>query len=169
MRIIIVVLFTLTVPPFLPSQGKKPDVTGKWDLDLKKSENLPASFRNVDSYTFAVSRSGDTLTVNAGLTGGGQTVEFPPFTYVLDGKETYREDTLRGSRRWSTGHWSKDGGSILVDTKIILAPPGRDTVSVMQHEVWKRKDTSTLEITSEQKFIGTDSVRTERRIYTKAK
>jgi len=166
----IVLTGAVTAPtgPLLP-QGKKLDVVGHWVLDLKKSVNLPASFANVDSYTFNVGRSGDTLTVNAGLTGGGQTVEFPPFVYVLDGKETYRQDTLRGSERWSTGRWSKGGDAILVDTRISLAPPGRPAVSIMQHDVWKRVDEKTLEISTEQKYIGTDSVRTERRIYTKAK
>ena len=62
-----VVLVALIAAPALLSRGNKPDVTGKWELDLKKSENLPASFAHVDSYTFDVVQSGDTLTVNAGL------------------------------------------------------------------------------------------------------
>ncbi len=163
------VFLIVTVPMLAFMQSKKPDVTGHWMLDLKKSVNLPASFTYVDSYTFDVAMSHDTLTVNAGLEGNGQTVAFPPFVYVLDGKEVYRKDTLRESERWSTGRWSKDGRNILVDTRIALSPAGRPPVGIMQKDVWTLVDPKTLEISTEQKFDGTDSVRTERRIYRRAK
>jgi len=163
------VFLLMTVPLLAFSQSKQPDVAGNWKLDLGKSVNLPASFTHVDSYTFDVGISHDTLTVNAGLEGNGQTVAFPPFVYVLDGKEVYRKDTLRESERWSTSRWSKDGRNILVDTRIALSPAGRPPVRIMQKDVWTLVDSLTLEIRTEQKFDGTDSVRTERRIYRRAK
>ncbi len=163
------VFLIVTVPMLAFMQSKNPDVTGHWMLDLKKSVNLPASFTHVDSYTFDVAMSHDTLTVNAGLEGNGQTVAFPPFVYVLDGKEVYRKDTLRESERWSTGRWSKDGRNILVDTRIALSPAGRPPVRIMQKDVWTLVDPKTLEISTEQKFDRTDSIRTERRIYRRGK
>jgi len=159
----------LAVPLLAFFQARRLDVSGNWTLDLEKSVNLPASFAHVDSYSFDVTQSRDTLTVNAGLEGNGQTVDFPPFVYVLDGKESYRQDTLRGSERWSTSRWSKDGGSILIDTRIALSPAGRPPVRITQKDVWKMVDSLTLEISTEQKYDGTDSVRNERRIYRKAK
>jgi hypothetical protein len=159
----------LVAPILVFSQGKKPAVSGRWELDLKKSVNLPASFAGVDSYTFDVSLSHDTLKVDAGLTGSGQTVSFPPFVYVLDGRENYREDTLRGSERWSTSRWSKGGDSILIDTRILLSPGGRPPVKITQRDVWKLADRNTLVITTTQKFAATDSVRNERRIFRKKK
>jgi len=160
----------IVIAPFLMfSQSGKLDVSGKWELDLKKSINLPASFARVESYTFAVRQLRDTLMVNAGLTGSGQTVEFPPFTFVLDGKEIYRQDTLRASERWSTGQWSKAGDSVLIDTRILLTPAGRPLVRITQRDIWRLIDGKTLEISTTQKFPGLDSVRNERRIYRKAK
>ncbi len=159
----------LAAPLLVFFQAGQLNVSGNWTLDLEKSDNLPASFAHVDSYHFDVMQSRDTLTVNAGLKGNGQAVEFPPFVYVLDGNESYRQDTLRGSERWSTGRWSKDGRSILIDTRIALSPAGRPPVRITQRDVWKMVDSLTLEISTEQKYDGSDSVRNERRIYRKEK
>ncbi|HLB01173.1 MAG TPA: hypothetical protein VJO14_07280 [Bacteroidota bacterium] len=159
----------LIAPLLLFFQGRRLDVAGKWDLDLKKSGSLPPSFSKVESYTLNIAQNHDTVTVNTHMKGAGQDVDFPPFVYVLNGKETYRKDSLRGSERWSACRWSKDKNRILMDTRILLHPPGRPPAELLQHDVWRLLDPKTLEISTEQRAAGSDSTHTEWRIYRKVK
>ena len=59
----------LAAPLFVFFQGKKADFEGKWALDLKKSVNLPPSFRSVESYVLDITQKGDSLIVVATFVG----------------------------------------------------------------------------------------------------
>ena len=54
------------------------DFSGKWVMNIKKSKNLPPSFKNLDSYSMRVQESGDSMTVLVEFAGSGQKVELPP-------------------------------------------------------------------------------------------
>jgi hypothetical protein len=161
--------FLLLTPLLFQSQVRRADFGGRWELDLKKSVNLPSSFSTVDAYIIDISGSGDSMTVVATMTGKGQTVPFPPFVYVVNGKETYRKDTARGSERWMTAKWGSDGKSVSMDTKVRVTPPGKPPMEFRQHDEWKLADTATINVAITQKMSGTDSVRNERRIFRKLK
>ena len=157
----------LVAPLFLQFQEKPANFAGTWALDLKKSVNLPPQFSNVESYVIDIAQSGDSMTVLATMKGGGQTVPFPPFIYVVDGKETYRKDTLRGSERWNTARWGKDGTSVSMDTKVKLTAPGKPAMEFNQHDEWTRPDGSTINMAITQTMGGVDSTRKEQRIFRK--
>lgn len=159
----------LLTPLLLGFQGGKTNFSGKWELDLKKSVNLPPSFRTVESYVAEIRHEGDSVTLNAAMGGNGQNVTFPVFSYALDGKEIYRADSLRGSFRWVTGRTSKDGKRILLDTKALLIRPDGAKVEFTQAEEWKISGTNSMEMAIRQKFPAGDSTRTERRIFRKVK
>jgi hypothetical protein len=153
----------------LSFQGKPVNFEGKWSLDLKKSVNLPPQFATVESYVIDIDQSGDSMTVVAVMKGNGQTVPFPPFVYVVNGKETYRKDTARGSERWMTAKWGKDGKSVTMDTRVRMAVAGKPPMEFSQHDVWKQADPSTIDVAISQKMSGSDSNRSEQRIFRKQK
>jgi hypothetical protein len=159
----------LVTPLFLQFQGKHAEFKGTWALDLKKSVNLPPQFATVESYVIDIAQSGDSMTVVATMKGNGQTVPFPPFVYVVNGKETYRKDTLRGSERWMTAKWGKDGKSVMMDTKVKMSAPGKPPMEFSQHDEWKYGDATTINVAITQKMSGVDSTRTEQRIFRKQK
>jgi hypothetical protein len=150
-------------------QGKRADFEGKWALDLKKSVNLPPQFSKVESYVIDIDQSGDSMTVLATMKGDGQTVPFPPFVYVVNGKETYRKDSLRGSERWMTAKWGKDGKSVVMDTRVRMQVPGKPPMEFSQHDEWLYGDTATINVAITQKMSGNDSTRSEKRIFRKQK
>lgn len=155
-------------PLFLYFQAKHGNFGGSWELDLKKSVNLPAAFKSVDSYVIAIVQKNDSMTVTATMKGNGQTVPLPPFVYLLNGKENYRKDSLRGSERWMTAHWGKDGKSVIMDTRVSMKQGDKTVVDFSQHDEWNMTGT-TLDVSITQKMKGTDSVRTERRVFRKLK
>lgn len=158
----------LIAPLFLQFQHSRGNFGGRWELDLKKSSNLPPSFATVDSYVIDIRQSGDSLTVLAEMKGSGQTVPFPPFIYVVDGKETYRRDSLRGSDRWSSARWTAGGSGVAMDSRVSLKAAGRPPMEFTQHDEWKLgAGGSTLDISITQKMKGSDSVRTEHRVFRK--
>ncbi|HLF15701.1 MAG TPA: hypothetical protein VI932_12525 [Bacteroidota bacterium] len=159
----------LTAPLFLQFQTSRGSFAGSWELDLKNSVNLPPSFKSVDSYVIDIAQKGDSLTVVATMKGNGQTVPFPPFVYSLDGKETYRKDSLRGSERWMSAGWAANGKSVVMDTRVLMKQAGRPAVEMTQHDDWKLVGGTSLDVSITQKMKGTDSVRTERRIFRKLK
>lgn len=162
-------LLLLAAPLLVSFQGKRADFEGKWALDLKKSVNLPPQFATVESYVIDIDQSGDSMTVVAVMKGSGQSVPFPPFIYVVDGKETYRRDTLRGSERWMTAKWGKDGKSVTMDTRVRMSVAGKPPMEFSQHDEWKHGDASTIDVAITQKMSGVDTSRTERRIFRKQK
>lgn len=163
-----IVWIVLIAPLFLQFQHSRGNFGGTWVLDLKKSANLPPSFASVESYVIDIKQSGDSLTVVAEMKGNGQTVPFPPFIYVLDGKETYRRDSLRGSERWSSARWIPGGSGVAMESRVSLKSAGRPAMEFTQHDDWKLAGGgSTLDIAITQKMKGTDSVRTEHRVFRK--
>jgi hypothetical protein len=159
----------LITPLFLQFQSKHGNFAGTWELDLKKSVNLPPSFKSVDSFILDIALKGDSMTVVANMKGKGQTVPFPPYVYVLDGKETYRKDTLRGSERWMKAAWGTDGKSVVMDTRASITPPGKPTQTFSQHDAWTLVGDTLIDITITQKMQGPDSLRSERRFFRKLK
>src|SRR5438876_1069780 len=99
-------------------QAGRTDFSGTWKLDKNKSEHLPPSFQHVDAYTLEARQWKDTLQVTVTLDGGGQHVTFPLTLYTFNGKEVFRLDSLRGTKRWSRGAWSSDGSQFIVDSRV---------------------------------------------------
>jgi hypothetical protein len=103
------------------------------------------------------------------MEGNGQSVSFPVFQYLMNGVETHRADSLRGSFRWSKGKFSKDGKKIQIETRALLIQPDRARVEFTQNEEWKLVDENTMVMSISQNFKDRDTVRNEQRIYRKAK
>ena len=140
--------------------------SGTWKMNIAKSKNLPPSFRNLDSYSMKIEGSDDSMTVNVEFEGSGQKVSPPPAVYAFHGKERYREDTLRGSKRWTTSSWTTTGQKLIVTSRVIQTQ-GRER-HYTETDVWEFRNRNTLEIHVTQKFEGSDSTNSERRIFRRA-
>jgi hypothetical protein len=144
------------------------DLSGTWKMNIAKSKNLPASFKNLQSYTLTVEQSpdADSLTVAVGFEGSGQKVSLPPTVYGFDGKERYREDTLRGSKRWTTASWTTTGQKLIVTSRVILTKPKESRYT--ETGIWDLRSSKMLEIHVTQKFEGSDSTNSELRVFRRA-
>jgi hypothetical protein len=147
---------------------KVKNFSGLWELDAKKSKNLPKSFEQVESYTMDVRQTPDSMFLNIGLKGGSQNVTFPLTVYLLNGKEVFREDTLRLSKRWMTCSWASNGSALVVSTRVELGS-GDKKKEFTQRDEWRLKDASTFEISLTQKFANSDSTHSELRVFHKKK
>ena len=147
---------------------KAKNFSGLWELDMKKSTNLPKSFEQVESYTMDVRQTSDSMIIVIGLKGGGQDVKFPLTNYLLNGKEVFREDTLRMSKRWITCSWASNGSVFVVSSKVEQGSAGKKK-EFTQRDEWRQKDASTVEISLSQKFAQGDSTHSELRVFHKMK
>lgn len=157
-------IFVGTIIVLTGFQSKRSDFSGAWKIDLKQSLNLPESFRHVDTYSMDVRQTADSMFVAVGLSGSGQNVMFPQTAYAFDSSEIYREDTLRGSRRWSKCVWATTGKKMIVMTRV-KQKKGQAGSEYTQKDVWQMNDRNTVQITITQSFIQGDSIRSERRIF----
>src|SRR5258707_12118999 len=129
--------------------GKHADFSGSWQLDLSQSTNLPPSFKSVDSYIMTVEQTKDSMKFMVSMKGSGQDVKFPLTSYALNGKETFREDALRQSKRWSKVSWAAAGKRFIVKSRV---EQGCDSRMYNQVENWEFKEKDTLQISVTQKF-----------------
>ena len=131
---------------------------------MKMSKDLPAAFKNVESFSVKVEQAPDSMVVTPGMTGQGRTFSLPPFTYKFDGSEVYREDPARSSQRWSKAQWTSTGQKLIITSRVIQkqnVPEERYT----QTDVWQFGKKNTLMVLSTQKYEDKDSSHTERRYY----
>jgi hypothetical protein len=147
---------------------KRSNFSGSWKLDLKKSKNLPASFKNIEKYIFVVTQSADSLVGVATMVGSGQEVTLPPMAYVFNGREEYTEDSLRFVKRWSRAEWATTGTKLIIHKRSIQGAMGHEQKST-QTDVWELKNLSTLLLTVTQKFETGDSTHNEQRVFRKVK
>jgi hypothetical protein len=162
----ILVIASLILCAFQTSQHI--DLSGKWKLDLKKSVNLPESFKHVDSFTLEIKQTSDSVVTMAHMTGNGQDVRFPLTSYALNGKEVFREDAVRKSKRWSKSSWSSNGKKFIVDGRVEQqAGPTGEKYS--QRDTWEFLDKNTLQISVLQKFPDGKEKHSERRILHRVK
>ncbi len=149
-----------------PAPPHHANFSGTWVMNIKKSKNLPPSFKNVKSYKMRVEDAGDSMTVFIQFEGMGQKVDIPPTVYSFDGIERYREDTARGSKRWATTTWTTNGLKLIVNSRVI-----QSRGSVRQYketDVWLLRGAKRLDIEVTQKFEGSDSTNSEQRIFSRA-
>lgn len=125
--------------------GKHTDFSGKWNMDLKKSVNLPKSFTHVESYVMEVRQTADSIVTTVQLTGGGQVVNFPLTSYALNGSEVYRADEMRKSKRWITCSWGSSGKEFIVHNRV-EQDTGIAAQRYTQRDVWKLSDHNTLQV-----------------------
>ena len=111
-----------------------------------------------------LSQTADSMVVVVGLSGSGQSVKFPPTMYAFDTSEVYREDTLRGSKRWSKCAWETTGKKMIVTSKVRQTKTSGELVYT-QKDVWQLNDLKTMQIVITQSFAQGDSVHSERRIF----
>jgi hypothetical protein len=106
----------------------KPNFTGTWELDAKKSEGVPGDMKQV----LTVKQVGDRIDVEIKMSGpqGDRTM---PDAYVVDGKEAEFKPaiasggTAKGGKRVST--WAKDGAGFDVQEQAAIdGPEGADEV-----------------------------------------
>lgn len=145
-----------------------PDFSGSWKLDLTKSLNLPGSFKQVEAYTMEIQQTNDSMTIIVGLVGGGQSVKFPVTKYIFDSSEVFREDTLRHSKRWTRCSWEQDGTTLEVTSRVQQGI-GEKRTEYVEHDEWKMNGADAFQISVSQKYTGTDSTRTEQRIFYRTK
>ena len=163
---IFLVIVSLVACAFQTS--KHIDLSGKWKLDLKKSVNLPESFKHVDSFTLEVKQTRDSVVTMAHMTGNGQDVRFPLTSYALNGTEVFRADTVRRSRRWSKSSWSSNGKKFIVDSRV-EQQAGMAGEKYTQRDTWEFLDNTTLQISVLQKFPDGKEKHSERRILHRTK
>ena len=158
-------LFFLMVSTCLSGfQNHRTDFSGRWKLDMKKSKDLPTSFKSVESYTINVTQSLASMVLHTEMVGGGQTVNLPPTIYKFDSSEVYREDTLRGSKRWIRSAWTTTGFKLIVTSKVVLSQKGNEQHYV-QTDVWQFGKKNTLLLLVTQEFEKNDSTHSEQRVF----
>jgi hypothetical protein len=165
-RALLLTILGLMLAGFQSAQ--RPNFSGVWQLDMKKSTNLPESFKSVESYTTDVRQTKDSMVIMARLVGNGQDVKFPVTAYLLNGSEVFREDTLRLSKRWSKLTWPKTGKKLIVHSRVEQArrtPAEKYT----QNDVWELTDRNTLQMSVTQKSPDGKELHSERRIFHRVK
>lgn len=151
---------------FLGLQIHRPDFSGTWKLDKKTSKGLPSSFSMVNEYTMEVNQSADSSVIHTQLAGPEGPVNFPPTIIKYDGSEIYREDTLRGSKRWITASWTTTGQKLIVTNRVIQHR-GNAEQRYTQTDVWQFGKRNMLLIHTTQKFETGDSTHSEQRYFTR--
>lgn len=164
-RALCVFIFCL---PFMGFQGHSPGLVGKWWLDLNKSKNLSPSFKSVDRYEMEIQQVRDSMTILVELIGSGQHVKFPSSVYKFNGAEMFREDTLRGVKRWFKARWVERGRKFSVTTRVEQRNM-RGNQRFRQREMWEILDDGTLRVSVTQKFPPRDSTVSQVRYFHRVK
>lgn len=151
---------------FVGFQSSRTDFSGKWKLDKKASKDLPVSFAMVNAFTMQVDQSTDSMIVRTELAGPEGPVMFPPTIMQYNGSEVYREDTLRGSKRWITASWTTTGKKLIITNRVIQRR-GATEQHYTQTDVWQLSKRNRLMILVTQKFEPGDSTHSERRYFTR--
>ncbi|MGA2622998.1 MAG: hypothetical protein ABSF91_04015 [Bacteroidota bacterium] len=163
------VLFVLVICLlFMGLQKHSPSLVGKWWLDLKKSENLPSSFKSIDRYEMEIQQVRDSMTVLVELIGSGQDVKFPSSVYKFNGPEMFREDSLRGIKRWYKARWVERGKKFSVTTRVEQHSM-KGGQRFRQTEMWEILDDGTLRVSMTQRFPPRDSTVSQRRYFHRVK
>lgn len=164
-NIVAMVLLSLC---FVGFQSGRSDFSGDWKLDLKKSTHLPGSFQSVDSYVMHIQQTKDSMITSVDMVGSGQHVTFPLVAYGFDGKEIFREDTLRGSKRWSKSTWATTGRKLVIESRV--EQKRKDILlEYTQRDVWQLNDSKTIQLSVTQHYPKGDSTRSEKRIFRRVK
>jgi hypothetical protein len=157
---VIIILLSLVLLGF---GERRADFSGKWSLNLRKSKNLPSSFKNVKSYSMDVEQAGDSIVVAVVFEGGGQRIQLPQTIYAFDGKERYREDTVRMSKRWISSGWTTTGQKLIVTSRVIQRQGGERRYK--ETDIWELTNRNTLRVHVTQEFEGNDSTYSEQRLF----
>jgi hypothetical protein len=158
------IFFLMLSIGFTGFQNHRSDFSGKWKLDMKKSKDLPASFKSVDSYKIDITQLPDSMVLHTEMVGAGQTVNFPPTVYKFDSSEVFREDTLRGSKRWIRSAWTTTAYKLIVTSKVVQNQKGKEQ-RYTQTDVWQFGKRNTLLLLITQKFEKNDSTHSEQRVF----
>lgn len=107
----------------------KPNFTGTWELDAKKSEGVPEGMKQ----GLTVRQEGDRIDVEITMSGaqGDRTL---PDAYVLDGKEVEFRPAIVGGGNAKAGKrvakWAEDGmGFEAQERATVEGPQGEDEMS----------------------------------------
>jgi hypothetical protein len=160
-RILVIMFVSFSM---LAMTQHRADFGGTWKMAIAKSKNLPPSFKNLKSYSMNIQQTPDSMTVIVGFEGMGQKVVLPPSVYVFDGQERYREDTARGSKRWTKSTWTTTGLKLIMNSRVIQSRGGKET-RYAETDTWELTNSSTLRLHVDQKFEGKDSTNSEIRIF----
>ncbi len=153
---------------FCAFQFHRSDFSGRWKLDLKKSKDLPQTFKSLDAFTMEIVQTQDSMTELRRMKGAGQAVDLPPTIYRFDGSEVYREDSLRGSKRWIKSTWTTNGQKLIVTSRVSLRQRAGEQ-RYTETEVWEYGKRNSLLVLITQKFENDDSTHSEERIFTRMK
>ncbi len=148
--------------------ARRSDFSGTWKLDLKKSKNLPAAFQSVEGYTMKVTQDDDSLVAVVQMEGSGQKTSLPPLVCRFGHKDDYTEDQLRFAKHWISSEWTAPGTKLIVHKKNALTLGGKVQNST-ETDVWQLKNKSTLQISVTVKSDEDGTVRSEQRIFHRAK
>ncbi|HTK81068.1 MAG TPA: hypothetical protein VL633_02155 [Bacteroidota bacterium] len=148
---------------------KHADFSGAWQLDLKKSENLPESFKNIDSFIMNIRQTRDSIVTVASMKGMGQDVKLPFTAYALNGNEVFRADTARKSARWIKASWKSGGKHFVVDSRVEQHVGTPELEKYSQSDTWELTDANTLQISVLQKTPEGKEKHTERRVFHRAR
>jgi hypothetical protein len=109
----------------------RPDFSGRWELDLEKSEGLPPGTKQI----MTVQQTGDRLEVELQLSGGPAGERTLRDTYVINGEPAeftpaMMAGDMKPKKGTRTATWAKDGSGIDVREEATLeGPEGTDTVA----------------------------------------
>lgn len=145
--------------------GTQADFSGSWQLDLKKSENLPESFKHVDSFVMDIRQTRDSIVTVARMKGNGQDVKLPFTAYALNGSEVFRPDTARKSARWIKASWKSNGKHFVVNSKVEQHVGTPELEKYTQTDTWELAGADTLQISVVQKTPEGKEKHTERRTF----
>ncbi len=164
----VIILVSVIALSSLGFQSNHADFSGNWKLDKKKSSHLPSSFDGVDSYVMNIRQTTDSMITTVDMVGSGQHVTFPLTAYTFSGNEVFREDTLRGSKRWSKSTWETTGRKFIVESRVKLKK-GSGEQEYSERAVWQLKDSKTIQLSITQHYVQGDSTHSDRRIFHRVK
>lgn len=109
----------------------RPDFSGRWELDLEKSEGLPPGTKQI----MIVQQSGDRVEVELQLSGGPGGERTIRDTYVVNGEPAEFTPAMLGGemkpkKGTRTASWAKDeSGLDLREEATLEGPKGTDTIA----------------------------------------
>ena len=162
-RLLVITLAGLALFGFQTFRG---DFSGNWALDLQNSSHLAPSFKMVKSYIMQVRVANDSMAIFTRMKGpDDKEVVFPPTMFRCDSTESFRDDSLRGVKRWIRAWWG--ARQTLTVFNRVVQTKGTTVLEYTQTDVWQAKSADTLLVSTTKRFEHNDSTAQEQRLFSR--